>query len=173
MERFQTIFHKNGLTQKQGEAILGEYASFLKEGQQTMAGQKAKATEAVMSELTKEWGDKTKDHIQAAQAAVQKFGGQDLLNYLNQTGLGNHPALIKAFAQIGSKISDDSALTGGKGTTPGAMDSVAAKAEINRLNVDSEFQKRLANRWAPGYQEAKALMEELFKRAYPNTPSEE
>jgi hypothetical protein len=36
-----------------------------------------------------------------------EFGGDELKQVLNESGLGNHPALFKAFAKIGKAMSED------------------------------------------------------------------
>ena len=46
--------------------------------------------------------------VQAASAkAIERFGGTELRQYLDDTGLGNHPAMVKAFFLAGSAISED------------------------------------------------------------------
>ena len=50
----------------------------------------------------------------------------DLRGVLDETGLGNHPAFVKAFVKIGKAISEDR-LVGGAQQTPGAAQDPAAK----------------------------------------------
>ena len=39
--------------------------------------------------------------LKVAQAAVEHYGGAEFKKFLNETGMGNHPDLIRAFAKIG------------------------------------------------------------------------
>ena len=53
-----------------------------------------------------------------AAKAIDKFCGPEVRQILEQSGLGNHPALVRAFVRIGKTISEDSisgAAAGGKG----------------------------------------------------------
>ncbi|WGL97361.1 peptidase [Arsenophonus sp. aPb] len=52
------------------------------------------------------------ESINHAQKALKKFGSPDLKQYLNDTGLGNHPELIRVFANIGQAMAEDSMVTG-------------------------------------------------------------
>ncbi|MEC7472463.1 MAG: hypothetical protein VX946_03765 [Pseudomonadota bacterium] len=45
--------------------------------------------------------------------AIEKFGSPELRQVLNDSGLGNHPELVKFCHRIGKAISDDSLVLGG------------------------------------------------------------
>lgn len=60
-------------------------------------------------------GDKWDGTVLAAQKAVTKLGNDGLREYLNASGGGNHPELIRFFAKVGGMISDDNTPTGGSG----------------------------------------------------------
>jgi hypothetical protein len=65
--------------------------------------------------LKEEWGDAFDQNVFKAKAAVNEFGGEDLKAYLNESGLGNDPNLIKAFAKIGdSFLKEDNFSEAGK-----------------------------------------------------------
>lgn len=53
-------------------------------------------------------GQKVQESVKAARAAATHFGGQELLDVLALSGLGNHPAVVKAFARIGKTMRADS-----------------------------------------------------------------
>ncbi|HEY0842465.1 hypothetical protein [Methylotenera sp.] len=52
-------------------------------------------------------GEKFDENIALAKQALDKFGGQDLKDLLQSTGFGNHPAIVKAFYNIGKSVSND------------------------------------------------------------------
>ncbi|HED3890520.1 TPA: peptidase [Morganella morganii] len=60
--------------------------------------------------------------IGAAQKAMDKFGSPELKQYLNETGLGNHPELVRIFANIGKAMSEDGLVTGNSGGVKSAAD---------------------------------------------------
>jgi len=52
-------------------------------------------------------GEKFDENISLAKQALEKFGGQELKDLLQSTGFGNHPAIVKAFYNIGKSVSND------------------------------------------------------------------
>ena len=52
-------------------------------------------------------GEKFEQNIALAKQALEKFGGQELKDLLQSTGFGNHPAIVKAFYNIGKSVSND------------------------------------------------------------------
>lgn len=45
-------------------------------------------------------------NIKRANDAMSKFGGSELIDWLKQSDLSGHPALVKTFARIGKEIED-------------------------------------------------------------------
>lgn len=52
------------------------------------------------------------ENLGVAKKALDAFGSDELKAVLNGSGLGNHPAVIKAFVKIGKAISEDKFVTG-------------------------------------------------------------
>ncbi len=83
-----------------------------------------KATKAAIQETEKslraELGSGY-DEAMANVGTILQSGGQDLVDYLNETGVGNDPRFIKAMAKLGSVVSEDSIgkskSTDGEGST--------------------------------------------------------
>ncbi len=57
-------------------------------------------------------GDKLDENLAIARKAIDAFGTPELKDVLNSTGLGNHPAVIKAFYKAGKAISEDKFVAG-------------------------------------------------------------
>lgn len=53
-------------------------------------------------------------NVQSALAGVRAVGSPELVDILDQSGLGSHPAVLKAFAKIG-KHAQESPILGGEG----------------------------------------------------------
>lgn len=51
-------------------------------------------------------------NVKAMQRAIARFGDPELKTLLEQTGLGNHPALARAFLKAGLTISEDNPVPG-------------------------------------------------------------
>lgn len=57
-----------------------------------------------------------------AQKAMDQFGSPELKQYLNDTGLGNHPELVRIFSKIGKSMSEDGFVGGGSESTRSTAD---------------------------------------------------
>lgn len=68
-------------------------------------------------------GEKLQASVTSAQRALNTFGTPALKQLLDQTGLGNHPEVIRAFAKAGAAISEDTLLP------PNPGDGGAGKAD--------------------------------------------
>lgn len=62
-------------------------------------------------------GDSFKTNVELAKRVVDRFGSDELKGALNETGLGNHPELIRFVARIAKKMSEDTFVK------PGAQES--------------------------------------------------
>lgn len=60
-------------------------------------------------------GDKWDATVNASRRAVDKLGTPELREYLNASGGGNHPELIRFMAKVGAMISEDRPASGGAG----------------------------------------------------------
>lgn len=96
------------LTQEQVKTVTDWWHGTVSEVQ----AQGAKAQEEAVKTLQGEWKKDFDQNLATAQRALKQFGGEDLVNFLNQTGLGDNPILVKTFHAIGQAISEDSFLSG-------------------------------------------------------------
>ncbi len=75
-------------------------------------------------------GDKLDENLATARKAMEAFGTPELKDVLNATGLGNHPAVIKAFLKVGKAISEDGFITG----KPAGAETDMAKKLFPNMN---------------------------------------
>lgn len=101
-----------GLTQEAAQAMLDKIAPAFAE-RQTQAVEAARAQWATDSRSDKEFGgDKLDENLATAKKAFETFGTPELRTLLNESGLGNHPEIIRAFYRAGKAISEDRVVTG-------------------------------------------------------------
>lgn len=89
------------------------------------------------AEILQRWTDQTKEMLGAryeqklayALDAAQRFGGDELRALLDVTGLGSHPAVVKAFYQISRQLAEDSSVAG------------SAKAETDKTFAEALYGK--------------------------------
>lgn len=63
-------------------------------------------------------GEAYKQNVAYANNVVKKFGSPAFIKTLNETGLGNHPELVRVFARIGKIMANDKLVVAGAQSTP-------------------------------------------------------
>jgi hypothetical protein len=118
-----------GLTQEQAQRIadLGVkqaqgFAAQLVEQQKSLTAQWAEET-TTDKEIG---GDKLSENLGVAKKALDSFGTPALKTLLNQSGLGNHPEVVRFMVKAGKAISEDGHLVTG------------AAAQVDRANTPIE-----------------------------------
>ncbi|MBW7764092.1 MULTISPECIES: peptidase [Enterobacter cloacae complex] len=115
LKDFEPVARDLNLTNEQAQKLVDAYPKILAGVQQRQAEAWQKQTEgwAETVKADKEiGGDKLTANLSAAQRALDQFGTPKLKEYLNATGLGNHPDLVKTFVKIGKAMSEDGMVTG-------------------------------------------------------------
>jgi hypothetical protein len=127
---FMQAAHEAGLNEAQVKGILGWYGEYQKDV--GLAGDEAigKVTE----ELTKEWGANFEGNVALAQKAVAKLGGVEFQAVLDETGLGNHPDLIRAMARAGRLMQEHNIISG---EVQGVSNRDDAKTKLSAIYADS------------------------------------
>lgn len=115
LKDFEPVARELNLTNEQAQKLVDAYPKILAGVQQRQADAWQKQTEgwAEAVKADKEiGGDKLESNLSAAQRALDQFGNPELKEYLNVTGMGNHPELVKAFVKIGKAMSEDGMVSG-------------------------------------------------------------
>ncbi len=157
--------HSLGLNTKQAGAAIDYYLKSIGSSQKALSDADLAAKTAATTELKGKWGTNFDNNLQIAQGVVKKFGTPELIEKLTKTGIGDDPAFIQLFHQIGAAILDDTAHGAGSGIFVG--DSAKAKAEIDSLKTDKEFMGAFLERSHPGHKAAVERWEGLHQKAFP------
>ena len=166
LDDFKQFSHDIGLTQHQAENILGAYND-IQEQEAENFQQSIKDLEVHSTiELQKEWGKNFEGNMDYAKRAYSQFATPGLSEVLDETGLGNHPEMIRAFSKIGQLLGEES-LAVGTGLGQSQMSPQAAQEEIQALYSDQDFSKAYRDNRDPGHQTAMRKMDRLYKQAYP------
>lgn len=115
LKDFEPVARELNLTNEQAQKLVDAYPKILAGVQQRRADAWQAQTEewAATVKADKEiGGDKLTANLGVAQRALDTFGTPELKEYLNGTGLGNHPELVKAFVKVGKAMSEDGVVTG-------------------------------------------------------------
>ena len=120
---FEPIARELGLSNEQAQKIVDVYGS-------TIIPQIAKQQEVAWQKQVTEWAETVKadkelgsvESIGNAQKAMDQFGTPELKQYLNDSGLGNHPELFRIFSKIGKAMSEDGFVNGSSENTRSTAD---------------------------------------------------
>ena len=107
---FTPIAKDLGLNQEQAQKLVDMYSTW----QKTQAD--AQTNDSVA--LHKEWGERLAADTEVggpdldknlgfAGRVLDKFGTDEVRAVFNESGIGNHPAMVKMFIQIGKSLSED------------------------------------------------------------------
>lgn len=116
LKEFEPVAREMNLTNEQAQKLVDVYPKILAGVQQRQAETWQQTTEQWAADVKADkeiGGDKLPSNLSAAQRALDQFGTPELKEYLNTTGLGNHPDLVKTFVKIGKAMSEDGMVTGG------------------------------------------------------------
>lgn len=126
---FKKFAHAQNLTAAQAESLYGWYYGLVKNGHASEQARLEKAQGEAIDKLKTDWGAKFDGNKEIAIRAFKTFGNEETAALLDKqvdgVKLGDHPAFIKLFHSIGTKIMDDKATFGKDGGAGG--DTVEAQ----------------------------------------------
>lgn len=118
---FEPIAKELGLSQEQAQKLVDIYPQL--QQQQADAWSKQVADWGEQVKADKEiGGDNFNASVGAAQRALDQFGNPELREYLEASGLGNHPALVRFCAKVGKSMAEDSIVMPNNGGQLSAAD---------------------------------------------------
>jgi hypothetical protein len=112
-DEFKSVAKELGLTQEQAQKLVD--LDVKRANAQAASVHKATAEWLAAAQTDKEFGgDALTENVAIAKKAIDAFGTDALKDLLQQTGLGNHPEMIRAFYRAGKAISEDRFVGGSK-----------------------------------------------------------
>lgn len=112
---FSEVAKELNLSQDAAQKVLDKMAPVIasRQAEQISAAQAA-WTESAKTD--KEYGgEKLTENLAVAKQALDQFGTPELRTLLNESGLGNHPEVIRVFYRAGKAISQDGFVSGAGG----------------------------------------------------------
>lgn len=120
MTAYEGAARELGLSQEAAQKMLDAVAPKVQERQEAQV-EAIRQQWVEQAQSDKEFGgDKLKANLAVAKSALDRFGTPELRQMLNDSGLGNHPELIRAFFRAGRAIAEDSFVSGAQRAAPEA-----------------------------------------------------
>ena len=121
LAKYEPLFREAGLTNEAAQKLVDMRIA-------EVNAQESTAVEKLVAQHT-EWLNATKadteigganldTSVKHAQSAIARFGSPELKSFLDLSGAGSHPELVRAFARIGKAMAEDVIVTGNNATTP-------------------------------------------------------
>lgn len=104
---FKQVAHSIGLNNTQASKFINDYATMVAEHAKIEKDKVNTAMAEAKVELDTMYGDKLPAKMVLANRAIDRFGGQKLIDLFTETGLGRDPRVVKAFIEIGELIAED------------------------------------------------------------------
>ena len=137
IKQFAENAHQLGLNNKQAQGILEFYKNSMEGSVQQARIDTETAQANAEQELRKEWGRSYEENIKKAGAVAKANINEDVLNMELKDGtrLGDHPSIIKGFANIANLMSEDKLVSTDSETVDRGTDY---EAEISKIVNDRD-----------------------------------
>ncbi len=113
--KLQPLFKKHGLDSAKAQELVDAYAGHQAELSKASEKDAEKAFVDLKAGFLKDLkadkeigGAKFDASVAAATKAIAKFGTPALQKFFDDTGMGNHPEVVRAFAKVGAAMAEDS-----------------------------------------------------------------
>ena len=158
LKEFSSQAHKLGLLPNQAQGMVKFYNEITAKSLQDADSKALTARETSTKELKQEWGQAFDQKVSQAATLAKSVGATELLdtNLADGTKLGDHPVMIKAFAELANKMGEDSIVQASGPTylTPNQIEKQigeltqtdSAYWDKNHINHEAAVQEVLALR---------------------------
>lgn len=164
---FRDQAHKAGVLPKQAQALADWFSDVNLKAEQDFAQERASKQEADLKALQTEWGNAFKPNLVSANRLLKEHGGEHIMKYLDETGLGNDVHIIRALAGIAKAVYGESPAKGqNDGGAGEASPADARKAAMDIINnKDNDLHAAYHDRSHPQHKTAMTRVQGFFEAA--------
>lgn len=169
LDGFREWAHNLGFTNDQALGVLSELNDQAVSSREQETVDYERQQQEGVEALRREWPKETYDEeLDFSRRGFSQFATKEDLEFMDSSGLGNHPNVIKLFNRIGKAMSEAGVVVG-QSSQLGDLTPQSAQEKINELYNDKEFLKSYRDEQDPQHKAASKRMSRLFKTAYPST----
>ena len=156
IKSFAENAHKLGLNNKQAQGILEYYKDSMEGSAQQSKIDTETAQAQSEAELRKEWGRSFDENLKKAASVAKANMNEDVLNMQLKDGtrLGDHPSIIKGFANIANLMSEDK------------MIGTDEDSATSGRNLDEEISKIVNDRDGPYWNKAHPDHDKIVQQVF-------
>ena len=158
---FKRVAHELGLSNSQAKMVVGIYNKVGEAEAHSEDEEFEKMNVDYTQQIQSEWGDSYTRNAELARRAFSNFASEEAVEVLKETGLSNHPEILKTFARIGQVMAESDVLPGTRGQI-GAPSVANAEDQISQRMQDQDFKLAYMDEANPGHESAVREMTRLF-----------
>jgi hypothetical protein len=164
-KEFKDLAYKQGILPQQAQKLADWFSGINENAEKTILAERETTIKQNLETLRKEWGNGYDLNLARGRRVVKELGDDKLVQFLEASGAGDDPAIIKLFAKVGETLwKEDKIINGGasvgKGITP-----AEAKTEANKIMGDKTHPYHIKEH--PGHNAAVRDVQELFQAMAP------
>lgn len=118
LAKFSEAAKESNLTQEAAQKMLDRLAPAVAERQMNALAEAHKEWVATTKADSEIGGDKLAENLAVAQTTFDRFGTPELRKLLDESGLGDHPELIRWAHRVGKAMSEDKFVAGRTNAEP-------------------------------------------------------
>jgi hypothetical protein len=164
-------FRELGVPKAQAKKLMDWYITQEIERTNSILRERAVQHEQGMESLNKKWGAAAPRQIALCQRVVAELGGESVKKILDETGVGNEPAIVEFLARVGGMMEEDKLITQvNVGTS-----KEQAEAEIAKIRAEAGKDKKhpLRNKAHPEHAAVAKRFQDLYQIAYPDMQNDQ
>lgn len=153
----------NGLNKRQATNLHDAYVKANLERHKAWEDTQKQSKAKLQTDLMREHGAGYEGFMKSAKGAISRYADPDLVAYLDESGLGNDPRMIRAFGRIGKEMMGDTRITGQPKPTVDMRDLDASISDYRK-----QHQTALMDKSHPDHDRHVAHMADLYKKKFPD-----
>jgi len=162
MNGFKAKAHEAGLNQKQIESLNSWYWDHTTQAYNTLNESADDSQTKSVETLKKEWGERYDVNLTMAQRAVEKFGDDSFAEYLEQTGLGDNPQMVRFMHAIAKANLEEGDIEGQGNDNSRSLDPSQIREQINDIMSQAAY----TNKQDPNHEILVGKVQKLFERMH-------
>lgn len=158
---FKTWAHANGLNKKQAKNLYDGYVKTQIERHSAWYTNQQQSRSKVEQDLRREYGQQYEQALTQAKTALGRYGDPDFLKWLDETGQGNDPRMIRAWMRIGKEMNGETRIKGSA-----AQEANPADLDKSIADFRAQHQKALFDREHPDHGRRVTEYNKLFQARF-------
>jgi hypothetical protein len=140
-KNFRTWAKANGLNKRQASNLYDAYAKTQMERHAAYHTGQKQARSNIEQNLRREYGQQFDAKVNVARQFLREYGDPDFMKWLDETGQGNDPRMIRLMIRAGEKMNGETKLKGAPAADRNEGDLKAAIANFREKHKESLWKK--------------------------------